>query len=101
MPNIVARHASLPAEQVEAELASFDKRIESLLAEMRRHSDATVLLFNLALPLFADAGLADASLEISQTSAVARANEMLTAMCRGSSGVHLFDYARLVYRFGM
>jgi FkbH-like protein len=97
---LIWRYAALSTREVEAEIASLRKRFECLLEQIRKYSDAVAFVFNCAFPTFADAGLADASLEIPQTSAIALVNQAISEVCRTQTSVFVFDYARLFMRYG-
>jgi FkbH-like protein len=98
---LAAGFGALGKDEAEAEIAAVAARLESLLAGLRRHSSADALVFNFAPPAWLEAGLADPSLESSQTAAVARLNEAVGAVCRKFAGVRVFDYARLVCEHGL
>jgi FkbH-like protein len=100
-PNVVWRYAGLSTAEVEIALAELQQRVESLLVHLRQNSNAVILLFNFALPPILDAGLADAGMEISQTSTFCRANEILSRLCRTQSAAYVFDYHRLVAEHGL
>ena len=99
-PNLVWRYVALSRTEVEAELSKLQARLQSLLSQIRQHSNATVLMLNYAIPTVLDAGLADAGLELSQSSAMGRANDMVASVCREQSDAYVFDYARLVAEHG-
>ena len=99
--NLVNRFVSLSPTGIDDELAQIEERLRSLIEGLRRSTTATVLVFNYAGPPFLAAGLADASLELSQVSAIQRANERVAEVCRQFSDVYVFDYARIVYEFGL
>ncbi|MEE9255952.1 MAG: HAD-IIIC family phosphatase [bacterium] len=100
-PNLAGRFIPLSPEEVEAELEGIESRVRGLIAGLRRHTSAEILVFNFAPPEALDAGLADPFLEPSQSSAHQRANERVAAACRETGGAHVFDCARLAAEFGL
>lgn len=100
-PQLVWRYTTLSNTDIEAEISTIQERVQKLLGKLRQQSDATVLLFNFALPAIVDAGFADPRLEVPQSLAISRANEMLTKLCQTFPETFIFDYARLAADFGL
>jgi FkbH-like protein len=99
-PSIVEHFVSMTPENVESELDRIEGRARDLIEGIRRYSQATVLFFNFVPPDYLSAGLADAGLETSQTSAVQQANHRISQVCRAFGGVFIFDYYRMVQESG-
>ncbi|MFC1874296.1 HAD-IIIC family phosphatase [Chloroflexota bacterium] len=100
-PNLATRFVSLSRGDIDNELAGIEARLQGLIEGLRRFTNATILVFNYAGPTFLAAGLADTSLETSQSSAIQRANDRVAEICRKSPGVLVFDYARLTQEIGL
>ena len=79
----------------------FPARAGALLAALRRHSVARLLLANFAPPARLAAGLADPSLPLPEASATQQANDALAAACRAVPDAFIFDFARLVVEHGV
>ncbi len=100
-PDLTARFVRLSRKEIEDETAAVEKRISNLVAGVRQFSAAKILVFNFAPPLLLSAGVADSALEISQSAVVQRLNDKLAAVCKNSPDAHVFDYARMVFEFGL
>jgi FkbH-like protein len=101
VPDLFWRFAGFPPEAIDAKLALVAARYESLVAGIRRHSAATVLLANFTEPAHSTLGLASALHESRPAAVVERANDMLTALCRRSTGVYILDLARSALTMGL
>jgi FkbH-like protein len=99
--DLAHRFLRLDPDAIEAELSTIEDRARSLLDSIRRHSTATILVFNVAPPRHASAGLADPTLVPSQASVVQRLNDRLAAVVRETSGSYIVDYARAVLNEGL
>jgi FkbH-like protein len=80
---------------------SLARRLETLLRGLRDRTSATILIANFAPPENLVAGLADATMETSQVSALRLANDLLAQSCRAQAGTFVFDYARVVTEHGL
>ncbi len=100
-PSLITHFVTLSPADVDNELAGVEARVQSLVEGLRRFTKATILIFNYASPLFLAAGLADASLEPSQSSVIQRTNDRVAEVCRKFPGVYVFDYARMAYELGL
>ncbi len=100
-PNLMDRFLTMSPPDIDAELGGVEMRLESLIRGLRRWTKAAILVLNYASPTFLAAGFADPSLEPSQSFLVQQANERVAAICRRFSSVYVFDYARMVYEFGL
>jgi FkbH-like protein len=80
---------------------AFSTRLGALLDALRRHSAARLLIANFAPPARLAAGLADASLPLSEMAATQQANDALTTACRAVPDAFVFDFARLVVEHGL
>jgi FkbH-like protein len=74
--------------------------VRTLLETLRSRSDATVLVFNAAPPVWAELGVLDATVERGQRAATAAWNDRLRDACRAVKGAYVVDYAALVARHG-
>jgi FkbH-like protein len=101
LPDLSWRFASFTPEGIDALLARLAERYESLVAGIRRHSTASVLLANFIAPLRAPLGLASALHERAPGGVVECANAELAALCRRSSGVYVLDLARAALEMGL
>ena len=99
-PNLVSRYVGLSPADVEVELANLQERLQGLLNGIRQQSTATILLWNFAMPVILDAGIADAGLKTPQRAAIDRANAAVAAACHPHAAAHVFDYAGLVAAYG-
>jgi FkbH-like protein len=100
-PDLCWRLASLAPDAIDAQLATVTERCASLVAGIRRHGPATVLLANFTEPVVPPLGLAGALHEPSPAAIVARANAALAALCRRSAGVYVLDVARAALAIGL
>jgi FkbH-like protein len=94
---ILARLEELAA----SDPAALRDRMSTLLATLRRHSTARILIANFAPPARLGAGLADPSLALSEAASTQQANDALAAVCRGIPDAFVFDLARLVAEQGL
>jgi FkbH-like protein len=101
VPDLFWRFASFPPEAIDARLASVAERYESLVAGIRRHGAATVLLANFTEPVCAPLGLAGALHDPSPGAVVERANAALAALARRAPGVYVLDLARAALEIGL
>lgn len=101
LPDLFWRFASFSPADVDAQLVQVAERYESLVAGIRRHSAATVLLVNFTEPAHAPLGLAGALHEPSPAAVVERANAALAALARRTAGVYVFDLARAALELGL
>lgn len=98
-PSLADGFGSLSAADVDAKVAAHVARVANLVERLRVHSSAQIVVWNQAPLARVSAGLADAQLELSQASMVARVNERLRAALAGP-GVTLFDAHRLAIEVG-
>ena len=101
LPDLFWRFASFPPEAIDAQLGQVTERYESLVAGIKRHSAATVLLSNFVEPVRSPLGLAAALHEPAPSAVVERANAALAALCRRSAGVYVLDLARAALELGL
>ncbi len=100
-PRMACRFLALADEEVQRELAAIEERLTSLVARLRRTTQAAILVCNYASPTCWPAGLADASREESLTHAVHLANQAVARCCRQVPGAYVLDYARIVAEVGL
>jgi FkbH-like protein len=100
-PDLVWRFASLDAGALDAGLQALVERYESLVAGLKRHGAATVLLANFVEPAHAPLGLAGALHEPSPATVVERVNGALAALCRRTAGAYVLDLARAALETGL
>ena len=101
LPDLFWRFASLAPEMIDAQLGLVAERHETLVAEIRQHSAATLFLSNFTEPWHSPLGLASALHEPAPGAVVERANAVLAALCRRSAGVYLLDLARAALEIGL
>jgi FkbH-like protein len=97
---LAIRFLTRTAAEIDEAIDSLKARLESLIAGVRRVSQAAVFIANFPQPSRKSAGLADAGLELSQAAAVSKANTMLAAISQKSANVCIFDFAHLVAAHG-
>lgn len=100
-PKLAGRFLPLSEAANASAVDDIRNRFGDWLGGIRRYSNVNILLANFAPPAVLSAGLADASLTVSQTSAVQKRNEAMAALYRQHAGVWLFDCARLVFEHGL
>ncbi|HVH68738.1 MAG TPA: HAD-IIIC family phosphatase [Gemmatimonadales bacterium] len=86
--------------QMEACVGQVLEEGRALLTTLRRHSGATVLVHNFALPQWLELGILDGHVDRGQAGWVRQVNDGLAAVCRETTGVYVVDYAGLVARVG-
>jgi FkbH-like protein len=101
VPALAERFLTRGPEVIAAAIDALRLRLESLIAALRRHSQAALFISNFPAPARKSAGLADASLELSQPAAVANANAMLAGLSRRFANVFVFDFAQIVSIHGL
>jgi FkbH-like protein len=101
LPDLFGRFASFAPGGIDAQLASVRERYDALVAAVRRHCDATVLLGNFTEPWPAPLGLAGALHDPSPSQVVERANALLAQLCARNPGVYVLDVARAALEMGL
>lgn len=101
VPELGSRFLSYSAQALESLRAEVKQRLDELLKTLRGRSKAKVLIGNFAPPLWCAAGMADASLELSQAGFVQRLNEDLAAVCAPLADVQVLDVARIACETGL
>ncbi len=99
--DLAERYVSLTPDDVTRVIADHVTRIVGLARAIRERSRATLLVFNQAPLHQLAAGIADASLDISQSFAIAEMNRRLTDALREVADAHVFDVARLATQVGL
>jgi FkbH-like protein len=100
-PQLVNRFLTLSAGDADHELAQVEKRLQDLIEAVRRITSATVFVFNYTLPRYLACGLADTMMKPSQSAVIQTLNGRIARLCDGYTGVHVFDYARLILESGL
>jgi len=100
-PVLTHRFLSLSKTAMERAIEEVQHRLRGLIEGLRQHRTALVLIFNYAVPAHLAAGLADPTLEQSQTSVIQRCNDALAQLCRSYPDVFVFNYARLLDEWGL
>jgi len=99
--NMVDRFLTLSNDDIDRELAQIEERLRGLVEGVRRHSSATVFVFNFAQMRRPAGGLADSKMDPSQEGMVRDANQRISDICGEFTGVYVFDYARLTLESGL
>lgn len=100
-PRLTDQFLRLSPSEIDNDLSDLQARMQGLIEAIRRRSSCTILVFNFGPPVNIAAGMADAALPHSQISIAPRVNDQLSALCRSTPDVHVFDYARLINEFGL
>ncbi len=95
------RFGSLSTVDIECELAQAIERTAALLQQLRRHSNAQLVVWNQLPPARLVNGSADAWLATSQMAVRARLNAQLAEIVRATSGASIFDVARVAVNVGL
>jgi len=95
-PALVTRFLSLSPEQVNAEVERVLTTVDEIVAALRRHSKASILLNNFLLPLYPTLGILDAQSESYQTHTILKLNLELLRRLHQSRDVYLVDYMGLM-----
>jgi FkbH-like protein len=85
---------------LEAASNRFEKELTDLIAAFRAHSNAPLLVHNLALPEWRKLGIFDPKAHNSHGLLLTRMNEALSRVARAMIDVHIVDCAALVNRHG-
>ena len=99
-PSLVARFLSLGPTQVNDEVERVLTETDAMVASLRRHSNAPILVNNFPLPTYTTLGILDAQSEDYQTHAILRLNLELLRRARQWPDVYLVDYMGLMARVG-
>jgi FkbH-like protein len=100
-PELAFRFVALSAEQLEAARRQLVARLRTVLEAVRAAGGAKILLANFAQPAWLAAGLADASLEASQTGFLCGLNSDLAALCRSVPDTLVLDVCRAAAEVGL
>jgi FkbH-like protein len=100
-PALAGGFLSLSTGAIDAAVAGIRERFDHLLAALREHTDAAIVVFNYAPPMVLEGGFADPLLNPSQSSVVQRVNDALADVCRGCTGAFVFDYAHVAAASGL
>jgi HAD superfamily phosphatase (TIGR01681 family) len=100
-PALSGRFLTLAEDRIRGEIQTVIERFENLVARARQISSASILICNLAEPLYRAAGIADPHLPFPQSRAITRINDGLGELARRTPGVFIFDYARLLTDVGL
>src|SRR5262249_52380723 len=84
----------------DAVVADTQAAIRHLIGTLRQHSNAIVLIHNLANPVRPSLGILDGHRGVGQRSMVSRINDGLYTLTRDVAGLHVVDYAGLVAKVG-
>ncbi len=98
--DLVDRFIALSNHQLDDAISHHINRIDRLVSSLRERSKATVMLWNQAPPARLAAGLADPSLDRSQSETVAEIDRKLAALARRIPSVVVVDIARLATEVG-
>jgi predicted enzyme involved in methoxymalonyl-ACP biosynthesis len=99
-PDLFTRFPVFSPERVNAEIDRVLTTIGEMVAVLRRHSKAPILINNFPLPIYPALGILDAQSEDYQTHAILRLNLELLRLLRDLRDVHLVDYMSLMARVG-
>lgn len=90
----------LPVDGIEVASNRFENELTELIAAFRSHSNAPLLVHNLALPEWRKLGIFDPKAPNGHGLLIARMNEALSRVARATIDVHVVDCAALVNRHG-
>lgn len=99
-PALVTRFVSLSPAQVSAEVERVLTTIDEIVASLRRHSKAPILINNFPLPVYTTLGILDVQSESYQTHTILRLNLELLRHLRQCRDAYLVDYMGLMARIG-
>ena len=100
-PALADGFVSLSETSIDREIDGYVRRVSDLLRSCRQHTTIPLLVWNEAPTARVAAGLADASLALSQSEAFARLNHRLAQVCRTVPGAFVFDVNRLAIEVGL
>jgi FkbH-like protein len=100
LPEIYNAYIDGLAGGFDESLAKFHEQLQSLIGMFRSKSAATLLVNNLAAPVWRQLGILDGHVGTGQAQLVYHANESIASVCKENHGVFAVDYAGLVGRMG-
>ena len=100
VPQLTAGFGAMNTDEIDREIGRAADRVRSLIEGIRGNTDAGILVFNLVARHRSAYGLADASVENSQTAAIQRLNGQLAGVCRDYPQAHIFDLAAVAAETG-
>ena len=89
------------ADAIDTEICQVKERLQNLISSIRNKTDATILIWNFAEPVYLSAGLADVALEPSQASTIQQLNDECARAILQYSGVHVVDIRRIAGECGL
>lgn len=99
-PALSSRFAALDRHGVEDEVSRITGLFESVVAGIRRQTEATILWHGLEPPIFPSFGILDAQNPDGQAAVIAGLNAALRAALHAVQGAHFVDTAACVARVG-
>ncbi|MFZ4766066.1 MAG: hypothetical protein ACOYMN_14035, partial [Roseimicrobium sp.] len=99
-PVLARRFMTLGSEEIEQTRSDVRSRFVAVLASIRQHSEAKILLGNFVPPVWSSAGSVDVGLVDSLTGTLQRLNEDLAAVCRDVSDAAVLDMACVAREVG-
>ncbi len=100
-PDLVHRFLAHDEEALQAAGKNLLARFKQVLLNIRSQSKAKILVGNFAPPLWSAAGIADASLEVSQSAFIQQINTELSKLCRSLPDVLPLDVSRVAMEVGL
>lgn len=99
-PELIDGFADLSAPDLAATAERVVDHFENIIKTFRAHSQASLIVHSLEMPLNPVHGAFDAQSETGQVEAVRRINRELARICRQHIGVYLLEYDDLIARHG-
>ncbi len=98
-PELWTDFASLDASQAAAVVERINGQFAGWIRDLRRHSQANLVIHSLAAPVSPALGLWDSQSD-GQTAAIHAVNHNLRRLAQDNPGVYVLDYDALVARYG-
>jgi FkbH-like protein len=100
IPSFFGQFSSIPEGAHLAALESFRTELDTLAGVFHQRCSSTLLVHNLALPMWVEQGIADHRTSQGQVRSVLAANEIIREVCLSHPGSYLVDYLHLVFLVG-
>ncbi len=99
-PSLWSQFVDLPAAQIDQEINDAAALVAGLVAAIRQHSSAHVVVHGLERPLWPSAGLFDSRHSLGQLDAFAAINLRIRELCANQHNIYWLDYDDLQARHG-
>ena len=99
-PEIVQVFLDLSQEQLREMLVNIEEDVEKLISNIRKHTQASIVVSNFIVPSYPTLGIYDATSRQSQTHVVERLNMSIAEILAGHSNCYLMDLDQVASRLG-